>query len=58
VDRVAKDLDVYTLQDNIDHITFCNIENEIDNRMIDPNYIKLFKLSQLTIEYLMVNFDF
>ena len=53
LDRVAKDLDVYTLQDNIDHITFCNIENEIDNRSIDPNYVKLFKLSQFTIEYLM-----
>jgi hypothetical protein len=22
--------------------------------MIDPNYLKLFKMSQLTIEYLMV----
>lgn len=22
--------------------------------MIDPNYVKLFKMSQLTIEYLMV----
>ena len=27
-----------------------------DTRMIDPNYVKLFKISQLTIEYLMVGF--
>lgn len=26
--------------------------------MIDPNYVKLFKISQLTIEYLMVRFEF
>lgn len=57
LDRVARELDVCTLQDNIDQITFCNIENEIESgRVMDPNYIKLFKLSQLTIEYLMVCF--
>ena len=25
-----------------------------DTRMVDPNFIKLFKLAQLTIEYLLV----
>jgi hypothetical protein len=29
VDKVAKDLDFAALQDNIDHITFCNIESEV-----------------------------
>jgi hypothetical protein len=29
IDRICKELDVYTLQENIDHLTFCNIENEI-----------------------------
>ncbi|CAF0924834.1 unnamed protein product [Brachionus calyciflorus] len=53
LDRIARDLDVYSLQDNIDHITYCNIESELDTRLIDPNYIKLFKISQFTIEYLV-----
>ncbi len=76
VDRVAKDLDFTALQDNIDHITFCNIEAEVvrlssitsriglnfkekiflkDTRLMDPNFIKLFKLGQLSIEYLLVS---
>ena len=29
LDRILKELDLYSLQENIDHITFCNIENEI-----------------------------
>lgn len=29
LDRIARELDVYTLQENIDHLTFCNIDTEI-----------------------------
>lgn len=53
LDRVAREIDIYTLQENIDHITYCNIEAELDTRMMDPNFIKLFKLSQFMIEYLV-----
>nr|XP_006823292.1 PREDICTED: zinc finger protein Dzip1-like [Saccoglossus kowalevskii] len=53
VDRVSRDLDFTVLQDNIMNLTFCNIEQELDTRMIDPNFLKLFKLAQLTIEYLL-----
>ncbi|RMZ97391.1 zinc finger DZIP1L-like isoform X1 [Brachionus plicatilis] len=53
LDRVALEIDIFTLQDNIDHITYCNIDAELDTRMMDPNYIKLFKLSQFMIEYLV-----
>ncbi|XP_061194071.1 cilium assembly protein DZIP1-like isoform X2 [Saccostrea echinata] len=53
VDQVARTLDFNALQDNIMNLTFCNIEAELDVRMVDPNFIKLFKLAQLTIEYLL-----
>lgn len=53
LDRVVREIDIFTLQDNIDHITYCNLEAELDTRMMDPNFIKLFKLSQFMIEYLV-----
>lgn len=53
VDQVARTLDFNALQENIMNLTFCNIEAELDVRMVDPNFIKLFKLAQLTIEYLL-----
>ncbi len=53
LDRIAREMDVFALQENIDHLTFCNIDAELDTRLIDPTYVKLFKMSQLTIEYLM-----
>ncbi|CAD5118268.1 DgyrCDS6986 [Dimorphilus gyrociliatus] len=58
VDSVARNLDFQTLQENIMNVTFCNIESEIDTRNVDPNFLKLFKLSQLTIEYLLHSQDY
>lgn len=55
VDRILREMDVKTLQDNIMHVTFSNIEAELGMQAIgfDPNYIKLFRLAQLIIEYLL-----
>ncbi|WAR28897.1 DZI1L-like protein, partial [Mya arenaria] len=53
IDNVARTLDFNALQDNIMNITFCNLEGELDIRMVDPNFIKIFKLAQLSIEYLL-----
>ena len=38
VDRIQRDMDVKTLQDNIMHITFCNIEAELVGEL----YLNLF----------------
>lgn len=51
-ERVAREVDFRTLQQNINNVTFCDIESEI-GPSVDPNYVKLFKLAQLTIEYLL-----
>ncbi|XP_020603007.1 uncharacterized protein LOC110042031 isoform X2 [Orbicella faveolata] len=55
VDRIVREMDVNTLQDNIMHVTFSNIEAELgmQGAGFDPNYIKLFRLAQLIIEYLL-----
>ena len=49
----------------LENLTFCDIEAEgdyyvifsdisfADLRDVDPNFVKMFKLSQLTIEYLL-----
>ncbi|KAL4220080.1 Zinc finger protein dzip1 [Mactra antiquata] len=58
IETVARTLDFNALQDNIMNITFCNIEAELDVRMVDPNFIKIFKLAQLSIEYLLHSQEF
>ncbi|XP_068124027.1 cilium assembly protein DZIP1 isoform X3 [Hyperolius riggenbachi] len=61
VDRLANELDFQTLQDNILGITFCNIENEKCQHChssLDPVLIKLLRLAQFTIEYLLHSQEF
>uniref|UniRef100_A0A2K6LZQ9 DAZ interacting zinc finger protein 1 like n=1 Tax=Rhinopithecus bieti TaxID=61621 RepID=A0A2K6LZQ9_RHIBE len=56
VDRVARELDVATLQENIAGITFCNLDREVCNRCgqpVDPALLKVLRLAQLIIEYLL-----
>lgn len=56
VDRLANELDFVTLQENIMGITFCNVEDEKCphcHSSLDPVLLKLFRLCQYTIEYLL-----
>ncbi|KAM8977480.1 LOW QUALITY PROTEIN: cilium assembly protein DZIP1 [Pelodytes ibericus] len=56
VDKVVNELNFETLQDNLINITFCNLENETCpgcHKSMDPLFLKLFRLAQLTIEYLL-----
>ncbi|KND02813.1 uncharacterized protein SPPG_01894 [Spizellomyces punctatus DAOM BR117] len=56
VSRVMKEVDIQTLQDVMENLTYCDIEAE--DLRLDPTYIKLFQLSQLTIEYLLHSQDY
>ncbi|KAL8624507.1 hypothetical protein ACOMHN_053050 [Nucella lapillus] len=58
VEQISRTLDFNALQENIMNITFCNIETELDVRSVDPNFLKLFKLAQLTIEYLLYSQEY
>lgn len=53
IDKVAREVDVDTLQNNINHLTYCDIETELEGTTVDPNFLKLFKLAQLSIEFLI-----
>ncbi|XP_057595404.1 cilium assembly protein DZIP1L isoform X2 [Hippopotamus amphibius kiboko] len=56
VDRVAQELDVATLQENITSVTFCNLDREVCGRCgqpVDPVLLKVLRLAQLSIEYLL-----
>ncbi|XP_065798903.1 cilium assembly protein DZIP1L isoform X4 [Muntiacus reevesi] len=56
VDRVARELDVAALQENIAGVTFCNLDREVCGRCgqpVDPVLLKVLRLAQLSIEYLL-----
>ncbi|KAE8625958.1 hypothetical protein XENTR_v10006451 [Xenopus tropicalis] len=56
VEKVANELDFITLQENVMSITFCNLQDEKCphcKNSLDPILLKLFRLSQFTIEYLL-----
>ncbi|XP_058044518.1 cilium assembly protein DZIP1L isoform X2 [Ahaetulla prasina] len=56
VERVARELDLGTLQENINSITFCNLDAEkcpYCQQPVDPVLLKVLKMAQLTIEYLL-----
>eukprot|EP00063_Salmo_salar_P032409 XP_014007244.1 PREDICTED: zinc finger protein Dzip1-like isoform X1 [Salmo salar] len=56
VDLVASELDFQTLQEHITGVTFCNVEWErcvCCQSPVDPALLKLFRLAQLTVEYLL-----
>ncbi|XP_063068371.1 cilium assembly protein DZIP1 isoform X2 [Engraulis encrasicolus] len=61
VDRVASELDFQTLQDHITGVTFCSVDAERCQRCqapVDASLLKLFRLSQLTVEYLLHSQDY
>nr|XP_047130717.1 uncharacterized protein LOC101241137 isoform X2 [Hydra vulgaris] len=53
INRIANEVDVDAIQENIATVTYCNIEYELGHDSLDPNFIKLFRLAQLMIEYLL-----
>ncbi|XP_068923445.1 cilium assembly protein DZIP1 isoform X2 [Petaurus breviceps papuanus] len=61
VDKVAGELDFLTLQENIMNITFCKLEDEKCHHCqtgVDPVLLKLVRLAQFTIEYLLYSQEF
>ncbi|XP_015233525.1 PREDICTED: zinc finger protein Dzip1-like isoform X2 [Cyprinodon variegatus] len=56
VDLVVSQLDVDALQEHIGAVTFCSLDGERCQRCqspVDPALIKLLRLSQLTVEWLL-----
>ena len=51
MDKVIREVDVDTLQDQLEMITFCNTTTTDFAQYADPSFIKMFRIAQLTIEY-------
>jgi len=53
VDKIVKDVDLKQLEGLLQNITYAQLDREDLERLGDAHFIKLFKLSQLSIEYLI-----
>jgi zinc finger protein DZIP1 len=58
LDRVVKELDLGTLETLLSNITFANLDREDIDRLGDAHFVKLFRVAQLTIEYLLYTQDY
>ena len=57
LDRLIREVDVDVLQLHIENLAFCNLREEDLRYLSDPQVIKMFKISQLIIEYLLFSQD-
>lgn len=56
IELVVSQLDVDALQEHVSAVTFCSLDGERCQRCqspVDPALIKLFRLAQLTVEWLL-----
>jgi zinc finger protein DZIP1 len=53
LDRVIKETDVGQIEQLLSNITFAELDFEDLHKLGDAHFTKLFRLSQLTIEYLL-----
>ncbi len=53
VDKLIREVDIELLQQNLEELVFCEFEDRHLQFMSDQHIVKLFKLSQLIIEYLL-----
>ncbi|KAE8604885.1 hypothetical protein XENTR_v10014879 [Xenopus tropicalis] len=55
-ERITREVDINTLQESINSITFCNLEGEkcpYCQQPVDPVLLKVLKMAQMIIEYLL-----
>lgn len=57
LEKLVREVDIDSLQIHIENLTFCNMREEDLRYLTDPQVIKLFKISQLIIEYLLYSQD-
>ena len=53
IDKLIREVDLRQLEQLLQNITYASLDREDMDRFGDDNFIKLFKLSQMSIEYLV-----
>jgi hypothetical protein len=57
LERMIRDVDIDLLQQHVENITFCRLNEDDLHYLTDPQILKLFSLAQLIIEYLLYSQD-
>lgn len=57
LERLIRQVDIDILQQHIEDLTFCDFRENDVHFLTDKQIVKLFRLSQLTIEYLLYSQD-
>jgi zinc finger protein DZIP1 len=57
-DKLMKEIDLPTLETLLNNITYANLDRDDLERLGDAHFVKLFRVSQLTIEYLLYTQDY
>lgn len=58
LDRVVKEIDLQTLETLLNNVTYANLDRDDLERLGDQHFVKLFRIAQLTIEYLLYTQDY
>lgn len=58
MDKLVKEIDLSSLETLLNNITYANLDKEDMERLGDAHFVKLFRMSQLTIEYLLYTQDY
>ncbi|RZF36566.1 hypothetical protein LSTR_LSTR010677 [Laodelphax striatellus] len=53
VDRLISEKDLELLSDLLRNVTNLNLESDFDVKVLDPNFVKLFRLAQLSVDFLL-----
>lgn len=53
IDRVIRERDFSIIDQNINNVIDYCLESEYDVKILDSNFVKLFRLAQLSVEYLL-----
>lgn len=53
VDKVIREVDLKQIENLLQNITYASLERDDLERLGDAHFIKLFKISQMSIEYLL-----
>ncbi|KAJ8684126.1 hypothetical protein QAD02_019918 [Eretmocerus hayati] len=53
IERLIRERDFQTIDENINSVIDYCLESEYDVKILDPTFVKLFRLAQLAVEYLL-----
>nr|XP_031825718.1 zinc finger protein Dzip1 [Nomia melanderi] len=53
IDKIIRERDFHIIDDHINSVIDYCLESEYDVKILDPSFVKLFRLAQLAVEYLL-----